>query len=108
MYKKILFIVMLFSNCYLIKTEDHVKSNFFTQFEPQAFKRSYTSITNQMAAFQKNSGFDAKIFNLFALSAAAGMKCEYCVMAHTYEAKKAGATDDEIKAASPTTNSNGT
>ena len=99
MYKKILLIIILFSNCCLIKTEDHVKSNFFTQFEPQAFKKSYTSITNQMAEFQKNSGFDAKIFNLFALSAAAGMKCEYCVMAHTYEAKKAGATEEEIKIA---------
>ena len=27
------------------------------------------------------------------------MKCEYCVMAHTYEAKKAGATEEEIKIA---------
>ena len=49
-----------------------------------------------MATFQKNSGFDAKIFNLFALSAAAGMKCEYCVMANTYKAKKAGATQEDI------------
>ena len=50
-----------------------------------------------MATFQKNSGFDAKIFNLFALSAAAGMKCEYCVMAHTNEAKKDGFIQEEIK-----------
>ena len=39
------------------------------------------------------------IFNLFALSAAAGMKCEYCIVAHTAMAKKAGATQEEIKTA---------
>ena len=47
----------------------------------------------------KENSSDDKIFNLFALSAAAGMKCEYCIMAHTYEAKKAGATEEEIKIA---------
>ena len=82
-----------------INADEQIKPNFFTQFEPESFKKSYTTITTKMAAFQKNSGFDAKIFNLFALSAAAGMKCEYCVMAHTYEAKKAGATEEEIKIA---------
>ena len=34
---------------------------------------------------------------MFALSAAAGMKCEYCIVAHTAMAKKAGATEEEIK-----------
>ena len=99
MYKKILFTILLYINCFLIKANDQIKPNFFTQFEPQSFKQSYTTITTKMAEFQKNSGFDAKTFNLFALSAAAGMKCEYCVIAHTYEAKKAGATEEEIKIA---------
>ena len=49
--------------------------------------------------FKKKSGFDAKTFELFALSAAAGMKCEYCIVAHTSMAKKAGATQEEIKTA---------
>ena len=99
MYKKILFTILFYISCFLIKADDQIKPNFFTQFEPQSFKQSYTTITTSMAQFQKNSGFDAKIFNLFALSAAAGMKCEYCVIAHTYEAKKAGATEEEIKIA---------
>ena len=67
--------------------------------EPEAFLGAYTEMVLKMAEFQKRSGFDAKTFELFALSAAAGMKCEYCVMAHTYEAKKAGATEEEIKIA---------
>ena len=99
MKKIITFTILFIFNSFLINANEQIKPNFFTQFEPESFKKSYTTITTKMADFQKNSGFDAKIFNLFALSAAAGMKCEYCVMAHTYEAKKAGATQEEIKTA---------
>ena len=99
MKKIITFTILFIFNSFLINANEQIKPNFFTQFEPESFKKSYTTITTRMANFQKNSGFDAKIFNLFALSAAAGMKCEYCVMAHTYEAKKAGATEEEIKIA---------
>ena len=99
MKKIITFTILFIFNSFLINADEQIKPNFFTQFEPDSFKKSYTIITTKMAAFQKNSGFDAKIFNLFALSAAAGMKCEYCIMAHTYEAKKAGATEEEIKIA---------
>ena len=99
MLNKIFFITLVYINCHLLVAEDNIKPNFFTQFEPEAFEKSYTTITTEMASFQKKSGFDPKIFNLFALSAAAGMKCEYCVIAHTYEAKKAGATREEIKIA---------
>ena len=34
---------------------------------------------------------------LIRLAASAGMKCEYCILAHTAFAKKAGATDEEIR-----------
>ena len=70
-----------------------------TPMEPEAFLGGYTEIILKMDDFQKKSGFDAKIFELFALSAAAGMKCEYCIIAHTNMAKKAGATEEEIKSA---------
>ena len=99
MNKIITFTILFFFKSFFINADEQIKPNFFTQFEPEAFKESYTTITTKMATFQKNSGFDAKIFNLFALSAAAGMKCEYCIIAHTYEAKKAGATEEEIKIA---------
>lgn len=36
---------------------------------------------------------------LVAVSASAAMKCEYCITAQVHLAKKAGASDDEIKTA---------
>lgn len=98
---KMLLLCTLFSVFHfsVLKSEEEIKPNFFTQFEPDSFEKSYTAITSSMEKFQKKSGFDAKLFNLFALSASAGMKCEYCIIAHTSEAKKAGATDQEIKIA---------
>ena len=99
MNKIITFSILLFFNSFLVNADEQIKPNFFTQFEPEAFNNSYTELTTKMATFQKNSGFDAKIFNLVALSAAAGMKCEYCIMNHTHAAKKAGATEEEIKIA---------
>ena len=99
--KKIIFItISLIFLISFLKADNHIKTNpITTPMEPEAFLGAYTEMVLKMAEFQKNSGFDAKIFNLFALSAAAGMKCEYCIMAHTYEAKKAGATEEEIKIA---------
>jgi len=57
----------------------------------------YTEMLMNEANFQKGSGFDAKTFQLISLAASAGMKCEYCILAHTAMAKAAGATDEEIK-----------
>ena len=76
---------------------NRLNPTFLLNLSLNRLKSLILQITTKMETFQKNSGFDAKIFNLFALSAAAGMKCEYCIMAHTYEAKKAGATEEEIK-----------
>ena len=43
--------------------------------EPEAFLGGYTEIILKMDDFQKKSGFDAKIFELFALSAARASVC---------------------------------
>ena len=99
--KKIIFITIsiIFINSFL-KADNHIKTNpITTPMEPEAFLGAYTEMVLKMAEFQKRSGFDAKTFELFALSAAAGMKCEYCIVAHTAMAKKAGATEEEIKIA---------
>ena len=99
--KKIILIIisLIFSISYL-NADNHIKTNpITTPMEPEAFLGSYTEIVLKMAEFQKRSSFDAKTFELFALSAAAGMKCEYCIVAHTAMAKKAGATQEEIKTA---------
>ena len=45
------------------------------------------------------SPIDAKEGRLVAIAVSAAIRCEYCIAAQIAFAKKAGATDDEIKAA---------
>ena len=99
--KILLFVIIYFTiSLSILRAEDPIKTNpITTPMEPQAFLGAYTEMVLKMATFQKKSGFDSKTFELFALSAAAGMKCEYCIVAHTAMAKKAGATQEEIKTA---------
>ena len=99
--KIILFVIVFFSiSLCNLRSDNHIKTNpITTPMEPEAFLGAYTEMVLKMSAFQKKSSFDAKIFELFALSAAAEMKCEYCIVAHTAMAKKAGATQEEIKTA---------
>ena len=98
---RITLIILYLIFCYsYLKADNHIKTNpITTPMEPQAFLGAYTEMVLKMAEFQERSGFDSKTFELFALSAAAGMKCEYCITAHTAMAKKAGATLEEIKIA---------
>ena len=49
--------------------------------------------------FSEESPIAPKEARLAAISASAAIKCEYCISAQVHLAKKAGATDDEIKAA---------
>ena len=96
----ILIIIISTLSLSVSKANDDIKTNpITTPMEPEAFLGAYTEMVLKMAEFQKRSGFDAKTFELFALSAAAGMKCEYCIVAHTAMAQKAGATNEEIKTA---------
>ena len=100
MKKKIFITISLIFLISLLKAENHIKTNpITTPMEPEAFVGAYKEMVLKMAEFQKILGFDAKTSELFALSAAAGMKCEYCIVAHTAMAKKAGATQEEIKTA---------
>ena len=68
-----------------------------TPLEPKAMEGAYTAMLMGENAFKANSGFDEKTYQLVALAASAGMKCEYCIVAHTALAKAAGASDEEIK-----------
>ena len=49
--------------------------------------------------FSEESPIAPKEARLVAVSVSAAIRCEYCVSAQVHLAKKAGATDDEIKAA---------
>ena len=89
MKKIILITISLIFSISFLNADNHIKTNpITTPMEPEAFLGAYTEMILKMAEFQKRSGFDAKTFELFALSAAAGMKCEYCIVAHTAMAKK--------------------
>ena len=70
-----------------------------TPLEPKAMEGAYTAMLMGEGAFKANSGFDEKTYQLVALAASAGMKCEYCIPAHTSFAIAAGATEEEIKTA---------
>ena len=52
-----------------------------------------------MIFFSEESPIAPKEARLVAVSVSAAIRCEYCVSAQEHLAKKAGATDDEIKAA---------
>ena len=95
-------IAILFSVFFLSSAamaDSHSKGHpILTPLEPKAMGKAYTDMLMGVSQFQKNSGMDNKTFQLMSLAAAAGMKCEYCILAHTAQAKKAGATDEEIKA----------
>ena len=64
-------------------------------FPPTALKAA----VEQMNAVMNKGALDGKTKQLIALGVAAQIPCQYCVYAHTAMAKKAGATDAEIKEA---------
>jgi AhpD family alkylhydroperoxidase len=52
-----------------------------------------------MAVMNPKGALDDKTKQLIALGVAAQIPCQYCIYAHTVAAKKAGATDAQIKEA---------
>ena len=71
--------------------------NFITETYPshasESFMKNYGTLKGE------GSALDAKTFELIGLAVAAQIPCEYCVYAHTKQAKLAGATDAELKEA---------
>ena len=49
--------IFLISNISILKSQEEIQPNFFTQFEPDAFESFYTAITTNMANFQKKKWF---------------------------------------------------
>ena len=64
---------------------------------PDAGLEAVSKFQSSMMALDKTGSFDTKTGELLRLAAAIGMKCEYCITAHTAMAKMAGATEDEIR-----------
>jgi AhpD family alkylhydroperoxidase len=72
---------------------------------PEWMKQTYppealnSAVEETNAVFNPNGALDGKTKQLIALGVAAQIPCQYCVYAHTVWAKKAGATDAQIKEA---------
>ncbi len=58
-----------------------------------------TSWQEWMEVFNPKGALDGKTKALIGLAVAAQIPCQYCIYAHTLDAKKAGATDEQIKEA---------
>ena len=86
-----------------IKLSDHERKTIermnplFGPLLPDAGLEAVSKFQSSMMALDKTGSFDTKTGELLRLAAAIGMKCEYCITAHTAMAKMAGATIDEIR-----------
>lgn len=71
--------------------------NFFKDTYPeQALEAAWAEYK---AVYSKDGAIPPKMKQLIALGVAAQIPCEYCVIAHGMKARKAGATEAEIKEA---------
>ena len=80
------------------KTELLSKSPFNSLY-PTSILKSADQFYNAMDAIMKNGAIKEKEAHLIALGTAAATKCNYCIPYHLAEAKRLGATEEEIKTA---------
>ena len=80
------------------KKELLAKSPFNTLYPTSILKSSDKYFTAQMGLFSKGV-INEKNAHLIALGTSAATKCDYCIPYHISEAKRLGATDEEIKTA---------
>ena len=75
------------------------KSPFNKMYPKQLAPAAATYFGEMNKVLFKTGPIPSKAARLAAISASAAIRCEYCITAQVHLAKKAGATDDEIKAA---------
>ena len=80
------------------KTELLSKSPFNSLY-PTSILKSADQFYDAMDAIMKNGAIKEKEAHLIALGTAAATKCNYCIPYHLAEAKRLGATEEEIKTA---------
>ena len=88
-------ITLLISNIGLAGADE--PPNFMKQTYPKAALEAAWEDTK--AVFNPKGAIDGKHKRLIALAVSAQIPCEYCVIAQSKKARKAGATEDEIKEA---------
>ena len=80
------------------KTELLAKSPFNSLYPTSILKSSDQYFASQMELFSKGA-INEKNAHLIALGTSAATKCAYCIPYHISEARRLGATDEEIKTA---------
>ena len=80
------------------KSELLLKSPFNSLYPTSILKSSDQYFASQMELFSKGA-INEKNAHLIALGTSAATKCDYCIPYHISEAKRLGATDEEIKTA---------
>lgn len=88
-------ITLLISNIGLAGADE--PPNFMKQTYPEAALKAAWEDTK--AVFNPKGAIDGKHKRLIALAVAAQIPCEFCVIAQSMRARKAGATEEEIKEA---------
>lgn len=74
-----------------------LKKNKFNSLYPLVIVEGADEYFEKWQKMMKNSAIPEKYAYLAALSASAALKCEYCIPAQKLLAKKAGATEEEMK-----------
>ena len=81
-----------------LKYEELLEKNPFNKMYPKLIASESADYFVEWNKLFSEGPIATKEARLAAISASAAMRCEYCIMAQIFFAKKAGATDDEIKA----------
>ena len=79
--------------------EELLAKSPFNKMYPKSIAPGAAEYFGTFTALFTDGPIESKEARLVAVSASAAMRCEYCITAQVHLAKKAGATDDEIKAA---------
>ena len=91
--------ILLTIGCFTFSTLVFAGNPIFGPMIPDIMTKDVEAFLEAEKKLTTNGHFDAKTVQLMGLAASVGMKCEYCIIAHTGFARKQGATDQEIKQA---------
>ena len=79
--------------------QELLKKSPFNKMYPKIIAEAAAEYFGEFNKLFAGKPIPTKEARLVAISASAAMRCEYCITAQVILAKKAGASDDEIKAA---------
>ena len=81
------------------KHQDLLEKNPFNILYPKNFTEASAAYFDSAMKMYSNGPIKEKEAHLAALATSAATKCEYCIPFHIAQAKRLGATEDELKAA---------